>query len=49
MAVQKPRAELFAEALGEGANSAFNKLASEIMKKGELSIKDKALTRIRIK
>lgn len=34
---------MFAEALGEGANSAFNKLATEIMKKGALSIKDKTL------
>lgn len=43
MSKQKPRADVFAEALGDGVSSAFNKLASEIMKKGTLSIKDKAL------
>jgi len=43
MEIQKPRAELFAEALGEEVNCAFNKLASEIMKQGALSKRDKAL------
>lgn len=43
MAGQKPKAESFAEALGEEANSAFNKLASEIMKQSALSKRDKAL------
>jgi AhpD family alkylhydroperoxidase len=43
MAGQKPRAEMFAEALGEEVTFAFNKLASEIMKKSALPIKDKAL------
>lgn len=43
MAGQKPKAEMFAEALGEEINSAFNKLASEIMKQSALSKRDKAL------
>jgi AhpD family alkylhydroperoxidase len=43
MKIQKPRAELFAEALGEEVSSAFNKLASEIMKQSALSKRDKAL------
>jgi AhpD family alkylhydroperoxidase len=43
MRIQKPKAELFAEALGEEVNSAFNKLASEIMKQRALSKRDKAL------
>lgn len=43
MVRQKPRAELFAEALGEEVNSAFDKLASEIMKQSALSKRDKTL------
>lgn len=43
MAGQKSRAETFTEALGEGVDSAFKKLASEIMKGGALSTKDKSI------
>jgi len=44
MAGQKSRADMFTEALGEEVDSAFKKLASEIMKDGAaLSTKDKAL------
>ncbi len=43
MTEKKPRAEMFAEALGEGADLAFKRLASEIMKDGALSSKDKAI------
>jgi AhpD family alkylhydroperoxidase len=43
MAGQKPRIDMFTEALGEGVDSAFKMLASEIMKDGALSEKDKAL------
>lgn len=40
---QKTRTDRFTEALGEGVDSAFKKLASEILKDGALSAKDKAL------
>lgn len=40
---QKSKTDRFTEALGEGADSAFKKLASEILKEGALSEKDKAL------
>jgi AhpD family alkylhydroperoxidase len=43
MAGQKPNADMFTEALGEGVDSAFKKLAFEILKDGALSAKDKAL------
>ncbi len=40
---QKPRADKFAEALGEEVDLAFKKLALEILKDGALSSKDKAI------
>ncbi len=40
---KKPRAEMFTEALGERIDLAFERLASEIMKDGSLSLKDKAI------
>ena len=40
---EKPRADRFAEALGEKVDSAFKSLASNILKEGALSVKDKAL------
>ncbi len=43
MSGQKPKTDMFTEALGEGVDSAFKKLASEILKDGALSAKDKAL------
>jgi AhpD family alkylhydroperoxidase len=43
MVEQKFRTDMFSEALGEGADLAFKKLVSEIMKDGALSSKDKAL------
>jgi len=43
MTEQKPRVDIFLEALGEGADLAFKKLASEMMKDGALSSKDKAI------
>ena len=39
----KPRSDRFTEALGEEIDAAFKKLASEILKDGALSTKDKAL------
>jgi AhpD family alkylhydroperoxidase len=43
MAEEKPRTDRFTEALGEDVDSAFKSLASEILKDGALSMKDKAL------
>jgi AhpD family alkylhydroperoxidase len=43
MAEEKPRTDRFTEALGEEVDSAFKRLASEILKDGALSMKDKAL------
>jgi AhpD family alkylhydroperoxidase len=43
MSIQKPRSDMFVEALGEEVDTAFKKLASEILKDGALSAKDKAL------
>jgi AhpD family alkylhydroperoxidase len=43
MAGQKPKTDMFTEALGEGVDSAFKKLAFEILKDGAPSAKDKAL------
>ncbi len=43
MAGQKPKTDRFTEALGEGVDFAFKKLASEILKDGALSAKDKSL------
>ncbi len=43
MTEQKPRAEMFSAALGEGADLAFKRLASEIMKDGVLTSKEKAI------
>ena len=43
MIEQKPRAEMFAEALGKGVDLAFKELSSEILKSGALSSKDKAI------
>jgi AhpD family alkylhydroperoxidase len=43
MAEEKPRTDRFTEALGEEVDSAFKRLASEILKNGALSMKDKAL------
>ncbi len=43
MSGEKSRSDKFTEALGEGVDSAFKKLASEILKDGALSSKDKAL------
>ena len=43
MPEQKARTDMFIEALGESIDSAFKKLASEILKEGALSAKDKAL------
>jgi AhpD family alkylhydroperoxidase len=43
MSRRKFKTDLFTEALGEGVDSAFKTLASEIMKKRALSAKDKAL------
>ena len=43
MTEQKPRVDKFTEALGEGADLAFKRLASEIMKDGALSAKEKAI------
>ena len=40
---QKRRANRFTEALGEDVDSAFKKLASEILKDGALSLKEKSL------
>ena len=40
---EKPRADRFAEALGEEVDSAFKSLAFGILKEGALSVKDKAL------
>jgi len=43
MSGSKPRPYRFAEAAGEDVDQAFKKLASEIMKDGALSEKDKSL------
>ena len=43
MSAEDSRVEKFIAALGEGAESAFGRLMTEIMKKGSLSEKDKAL------
>lgn len=43
MPEEKIRSDRFVEALGEGVDSAFNKLAFEIMKEGALSAKEKSL------
>ncbi|MHC1688897.1 MAG: carboxymuconolactone decarboxylase family protein [Methanothrix sp.] len=43
MSVEKPRADRFIEAMGEGVEQAFQKLAGEILKEGALSAKDKSL------
>jgi AhpD family alkylhydroperoxidase len=43
MSEQKQRSDRFTEALGEGIDTAFKKLASEILREGALSAKDKAL------
>lgn len=43
MAEEKPRIDRFTEALGEEVDFAFKRLASEILKDGALSMKDKAL------
>ena len=43
MSGKKFKADLFTEALGEGVDSAFKVLVSEIMKERALSAKDKAL------
>jgi AhpD family alkylhydroperoxidase len=43
MPEQKSRADKFIESLGEDVDSAFKKLAHQIMKEGALSAKDKAL------
>ncbi len=43
MTGQKPIVDRFTEALGEGVDSSFNRLATEIMKEGAISSKDKAL------
>ena len=43
MTGETPRHFKFGEALGTGINSAFINLRSEIMKKGALSTKEKAL------
>jgi AhpD family alkylhydroperoxidase len=40
---QKYNADKFTEAVGDGVDSAFKKLAAEILKDGALSAKDKAL------
>lgn len=40
---QKTQPNRFTEALGEEVDSAFKKLASEILKDGALSLKDKSL------
>jgi AhpD family alkylhydroperoxidase len=46
MSEQKSRADKFIESLGEDVNSAFKRLAHQIMKDGALSAKDKALIAI---
>jgi AhpD family alkylhydroperoxidase len=43
MTREKPRTDRFTEALGEEVDSSFKRLASEILKDGALSMKDKAL------
>ncbi len=43
MAGQKSKTDRFTEALGEDVDSAFKKLASEILNDGALSAKDKAI------
>jgi AhpD family alkylhydroperoxidase len=43
MAEEKPRTDRFTEALGKEVDSAFKRLASEILKDRALSMKDKAL------
>jgi AhpD family alkylhydroperoxidase len=43
MTEEKPRVDRFTEALGEEVDAAFKRLASEILKDGALSMKDKAL------
>ena len=43
MIEQKPRAEMFAEALGNGVDLAFKELSSEILKDGALSSRDKSI------
>ena len=40
---EKPSADRFTETLGREADLAFKSLASEILKEGALSAKDKAL------
>jgi alkylhydroperoxidase/carboxymuconolactone decarboxylase family protein YurZ len=40
---QKSRADKFIESLGEDVDSAFKKLAHQILKEGAISAKDKAL------
>lgn len=46
MPEQKPRADRFIESLGEDVDSAFKRLAHQIMRDGALSTKDKALIAI---
>ncbi len=43
MTEEKPKPIIFAEAAGDGVNSAFASLRNEIMKDGALSSKDKAI------